>query len=238
MFYVADKAWIDLDPYLDINTFDLFKDKIELGIAKNHQRIVPAVTPKSTFLDSSINSLYDERLQYADIVEPQNLNFYSKFKGATIGSFLYLRNCNNYPKDYHLKHLQANTSNSLFSSDFQFLFDWIREQECFSEYGRTVFFINDAWQQGTVHRDYPLNSTTKKKDMFIWISGSSLKKIFLYNENTQEKIFCPSRSAIFNNLNYHGSENNSWYSSWSLRVDGVFNKKWADKIGISAYYDL
>ena len=77
MFYIADKPWVDLDAHLDIKTFDSFKDKIELGIANNHQRIVPAVTPKSTFLDSSIDSLYDQRLKYAGVVDPQNLNFYS-----------------------------------------------------------------------------------------------------------------------------------------------------------------
>ena len=238
MFYIADKPWVDLDAHLDIKTFDSFKDKIELGIANNHQRIVSAVTPKSTFLDSSIDSLYDQRLKYAGVVDSQNLNFYSKFKGATIGSFLYLRNCNNYPKDYHLKHLHNHTSASFFSLNFQFIFDWINDQDCFSEYGRTVFFISDAWQQGAVHRDYPLHSTTKKKDMFIWISGSSLKKIFLYDEELNNKIFCPGRSAIFDNLNYHGSENNSWYTNWSLRVDGVFNKKWAEKVGVAEHYNL
>jgi hypothetical protein len=238
MFYINNNIWVDLDQHLDLTSFDSLRDQIELTMAKHHRSIIQAVTPKSTFLDSEINSYYDEMSKYAEAVEPQNLNFYSKFKGATIGSFLYLRNCKNYPHDYHLKHLHNHTSNSFFSSDFQFLFDWIEKQKCFSEYGRTVFFINDAWQRGAIHRDYPLYSTTKKKDMFIWISGSSLKKLFVYNEQTHEKIYCASRASIFDNLNYHGSENDSWYSTWSLRIDGVFNKAWADKVGISQHYKL
>jgi len=134
------------------------------------------------------------------------------------------------------KHLKSTVRRRKFADDFQFIFDWIDAQDCFEEYGRVMFFLSEPNSVGKIHRDYPLWAIHSPSDMFLWISSSTEKQIFVYDEVTNEQVLANSRAVLFDNCNYHGANNASDAVAWSLRVDGIFKKEWAEKVGIYNHF--
>jgi len=43
---------------------------------------------------------------------------------------------------------------------------------------------------------------------------------------------------VFSTHNVHASEGHSQCAAWSLRIDGKFNKDWAEQAGIAEYFNL
>ena len=108
-------------------------------------------------------------------------------------------------------------------------------------YPRTYQYKNlneyEPGQTTAIHTDYgDINS--EKKDMFIWLTGRFKKKIILKDENTNNVYISPHRAMIFNNVNWHGSIGNDQFSSWSLRIDGVFSPEWANAVNLTEYFKL
>jgi hypothetical protein len=134
------------------------------------------------------------------------------------------------------KHLKSAVRRRKFADDFQFIFDWIDAQGCFEEYGRVMFFLSEPNTTGKIHRDYPEWAVHSPSDMFLWISGSPEKQIFVYDTVTDEQVLANSRAVLFDNCNYHGANNASNSVVWSLRVDGIFKKEWAGKVGIYTHF--
>lgn len=241
MKLINGQPCINLDNYLDISEFDKLEDKIILSIAKNAKYIEPSYTPHFSFYNKKLIGYLEEKEQnkfkFKDLDE-HGINWLTKLQGtATLGTQLVLRGNRGYPKTYNLKHTDAYSINLPACNDFQFLFEWIDNQNCFSEYGRTMFWINEPNQTTTMHTDYG-NVSSDKRDMFIWITGRFPKSILLFDDITEEVFESNARSIIFNNTNWHSSKGHPCYSSWSLRIDGVFNKPWAAKVGIADYFRL
>ena len=239
MKLINNKIWINLENHLDMTAFDAMHEQIIYAIAKNAKYIEPSYTPKHTFFNQSNPGFAEERsnnnklLPKLDIAQ---LNCYTKLSGAvTLGSQLVLRGNTGYPTRYVLKHLDENSINSPCKNDFDFLFKWIEDQRCFTEYGRTLFWINEPAQQTTLHTDYG-NINSEKRDMFIWLTGKFRKKILIKDNDTGELHESSYRAMVFNNVNWHSSCGDDQFSSWSLRIDGVFNPRWAEDAGIKDYY--
>lgn len=150
----------------------------------------------------------------------------------TLGNMLVLTTIDKYAN----KHLKSKVSRRQLTDDFQFIFDWIDAQDCFQEYGRVMFFFSEPNSAGKIHRDYPEHAIHSPSDMFLWISGPVEKRIFVYDKDTGEKVYSPSRAVIFDNCNFHGTENLNDSTAWSLRVDGIFKKEWAEKVGIYDHF--
>jgi hypothetical protein len=164
------------------------------------------------------------------------LNCYTKLSGAvTLGSQLMLRGNTGYPTRYVLKHRAEHSVDSPFKKDFDFLFKWIEDQKCFTDYGRTLFWINEPSQRTALHTDYG-NINSEKRDMFIWLTGKFRKKILIKDTDTDELHMSPYRAMVFNTVNWHGSCGHDEFSSWSLRIDGTFDPIWAEAVGIKDYY--
>lgn len=134
------------------------------------------------------------------------------------------------------KHLKSTVSRRLLTDDFQFILDWVEAQDCFEEFGRVIFFFSEANSTGKIHRDYPEWAIHSPSDMFIWISGPVVKKIFVCNKEVTEKVYSQSRAVTFDNCNFHGTENPNDSVAWSLRIDGIFKKEWAEKVGIYNHF--
>lgn len=241
MKYINGHLWINLENHLDMNSFDKINDQIIFAIAKNSKYIEPSFTPRHSLLNTEHPGFLEERIKYNQVypeLDISQLNWYTKLSGAvTLGSHLMLRNNTGYPSTYQFKHLKSFTSETLFAPDFNFLFNWINEQNCFSEYGRVMFWINEPSQLSAFHTDYG-NLNSDKKDMFIWLTGNFRKKILIKDTETGNIHSSPYRAMTFNNINWHGSCGDSNSTSWSLRIDGIFAKSWAESVGIKGYFNL
>jgi hypothetical protein len=241
MNLINEKLYIDLENYLDMESFNAIEDQICYNIAKNAQYIEPSYTPHFSLYNKDVLGYLEERNKHKTTFSefnPQQVNWYTKLKGtATLGTQLLIRGNKGYPKTYPLKHLNEHSVNMPCHNDFQFLFDWIEKQHCFVEYGRTMFWINEPNQKTALHTDYG-NVTLDKRDMFIWLTGRYPKSLLLMDNETKQIFETNARAMVFNTINWHGSKGHTDYVSWSLRIDGLFDPDWAQKVGIKEYYGV
>lgn len=241
MKLINEKLWIDLEKYLDMQGFYDIEDQICYAIAQNAKYIEPSYTPHFSLFNKNVEGYLEERNKYRTFVPefgPNELNWYTKLKGsATLGTQLLVRGNKGYPRTYPLKHLNEHSVNMPCYADFKFLFNWIEQQNCFLEYGRTMFWINEPNQKTAFHTDYG-DIQLDKRDMFIWLTGKHPKKLLLMDSKTHQVFETSSKALVFNTINWHGSKGHADYTSWSLRIDGVFNPDWANKVGIKEYYGV
>lgn len=245
------KLIVELESFLDIPALDSISEKVNFAIAKNHDKILPSFGQEQTALHQDSILFYEEekrRLELTNIkfADKKTEDVYLKLQGAsTLGSHLNLTQGGS----FFTKHDPKLATHRSFANDFKCLFDWIDAQRCFKEYARVIFFFSEAGQVGTLHRDYPSwlrwnpdvvpSPPVDKyppKDMFLWISSTANKRLFVYNEDTQERQYTQTRAATFHNYNYHGTENQGNNYAWSLRIDGTFTKEWAEKVGVYTFF--
>ena len=241
MYLIDNQHFINLEQYLNIDSFDDMWDSMCLAIGQSYADIQPGPTPQQTLYDQNETSYFDLRnkikQQFPDLDFRQTNTVALMSKTVTIGNVLNLKVVKSYPEFYNFKHLDSYTTLTESGKNFSFLFDWINNQNCFEQFGRTVLFINWAGQKGSIHRDYYDTNLNNRKDQFIWISSKHPKKFFLFDDTTNQKHYNNYRACIFNNCNFHGSENNQNYATWSLRIDGIFNRQWSKEIGLEKYYE-
>ena len=240
MNLINDKPFIELDNFLNLSTLDKFEEEICLGFAKSEKYISLGSTPTQSILNSNNHSAFQDvkrqaKLRYPDLTEKE-LEWYSLIKGGEAhGYVLFLKNIKRYPEDFRYKSLKDHCIYAPAAEHFKFLFKWIDEQNCFKEYGRVLFFVSHPGQTGMIHKDNV--GIENLKDQYLWITGKKFpKSIFLYDKTSEERIYAKSRSTVFDNRNYHGTENPHECATWSLRIDGVFNEDFLEKTGIKNYF--
>lgn len=245
------KLIVELESFLDIPALDNISEKINFAIAKHHDKILPSFGQEQTALHQDFVLFYEEEKRRIDLAnikfaDKKTEDMYLKLQGAsTLGSYLNLTQGGS----FFTKHDPTLVKRRLVANDFNCLFDWIDAQGCFNEYARVIFFFSEAGQLGTLHRDYPswlrwnpgLTPGTPvikypPRDMFLWISSTVNKRLFVYDEDSQEKQYTQTRAATFHNYNYHGTENQGNGYAWSLRIDGTFTKEWAEKVGVYNFF--
>jgi hypothetical protein len=240
MQFINNQPFVDLSNFLDLQKLDSFEEEIFLGIAKSEEYISSASTPTKSILNSADGIAYQDVRNSAEKKYPflskRGIEWYSLLKGGeSHGHVLFLRNIRNYPAEFKYKNCKDFCTYTPAAQHFKFLFDWIDEQKCFDEYGRVLFFISHPGQTGMTHRDNV--GIEFLKDQYIWITGNKFpKSIFLYNNETDEKIYSTSRAVTFNNQLFHGTENRNPVASWSLRIDGKFSQELLDKAGIRNFF--
>lgn len=240
MKLINNQHFANLDQYLDLKKLDSYEEALCLGFAKSEKYISLASTPTKSILNSNnriaFQDIKKEASQKYPDLNSKEVEWYSCMKGGeTHGYILFLRNIKNYPKDFIFKSKNSHCVYMPSANNFKFLFDWIEEQQCFKEVGRVLFFISLPGQSGMIHRDNV--GIEFVQDSYLWITGNKFpKSIFLYDDETKQKIYANSRSVIFDNQNYHGTENNNTSATWSLRIDGVFKEEWLKLVGLDQYF--
>jgi hypothetical protein len=115
-----------------------------------------------------------------------------------------------------------------WASKFSLLMDFIKTLP-FERTGRILIIYDDKGGQVPAHRDH------LEKDVcheFIWFRTNLRKPFFMYNHETEEKLYVKSYSAWFDTVNqFHGSDAVPGLS-FSVRVDGVFQSEFRKNIPI------
>jgi hypothetical protein len=243
MKLINGQPFVNLEPYLDMSAFDNLEDRISYALAKNSDNFQTSSTTQDTLYDKTQTIFVNKVVAYkkdpalSELSEKQ-LEWYAKLnKGLTLGNHLTIRMKPGYPSTYVIKHIDRFTVESPWAADFDFVLDWVKNQKCFKEFGRVLFWVNESNQKTAWHRDYPDNNLDKR-DPFIWLTGKNKKSLMLKDPNTGEDYISDSRALVFNSTNPHCSLGNELYTSWSLRIDGVFDKEWATRAGIAEYYNV
>jgi hypothetical protein len=244
MYLINNQPFINLDRFLDISSFQNLIPHINLAIAKNAESIEVGTSSQMNLLDQNLKAFRDVKAHYWGHPDkyPPNLNSsqmdtYLKLnKYVTLTETLAVRGTRNYNRDisnFLKKHLVEGSVDTPSAKDFRFLTDWINDQNCFEEYGRIIFFISEAGATGIAHKDH----SSQVKDMFIWLTNPAAPKIIkLVDKITGIRHKSESNSAVFDNREYHETINPTPWTSWSLRIDGVFKREWALKAGIYKHF--
>jgi hypothetical protein len=115
-----------------------------------------------------------------------------------------------------------------WASKFCLLMDFIKTLP-FERTGRILIIYDDKGGEVPAHRDH------LEKDVcheFIWFRTNLRKPFFMYNHETEEKLYVKSYSAWFDTVNqFHGSDAVPGLS-FSVRVDGVFQSEFRKNIPI------
>jgi len=236
MYLINDQIFYSLENYLDMAAFDALSDQIRFALAKNYTHFDVASTSQENLEDQdtvSVRRLRKQSLEkYSGNLNLQEANVLAKLSNSvTLGTHLIVRGSD----AYRNKHLNNHANISTFSDQFKFLFDWINLQNCFSEYGRVIFWINEANQRTAFHMDYKPKFKGLYKDPFIWLTGDPPKQLMVKDTATGEIHYSNARALIFDTSNYHASLAPPNYAAWSLRIDGKFTDEFIQKTNLTKY---
>lgn len=234
---INNNIFINLESFLDMKKFYSLEESIDYNLAKNYVYTNEGTTCEDCLYDKNFLTFTDTfrslKLLHPELNDSQ-LSELTKFKTCNLGKILFVKKITT--KNYDKKHLKEYASSTNCEKDFKFLIDWIDDQECFTEYGRIMFFLNEPNQTTAVHRDYSV-FYPHEKDMFIWLTGmKKRKRLFVLDPDTNVEYENIYRACLFENDNYHYSRGIENLRSWSLRIDGIFNRNWAKKVGIENFF--
>jgi hypothetical protein len=246
MIGVNGKPWIDLEPFVDIESLAAQKPKIAAALAASHSMRYPSIVgAQGNLYDQSLVELgdyaktliADPDYEYKHLIKllgsAPKIQLFCKYMYdvVSLNEAIHLRTAR--VGDYFHKHLAEHCVDTPAFQYFKFFREWLDAQNIFSEYGRVVFFVNEAGVSSIRHRDYP--DGVSRKDNFIWMSLDGRKSFWIWDEEKQEQHNITSRAAVFDNADWHGSDPCK-YTGWSLRVDGVFSDEFLDKTGLREHY--
>ena len=116
------------------------------------------------------------------------------------------------------------------AEEFRSLFRFI-ETLPFKSLGRVLIIYDHSGLKVPAHRDHLETSLCHN---FIWFRTNERKRFYMYNPQTQEKLYVQSYSAWFDTVNqFHGSDPSSGLT-FSIRVDGIFNDEFQKQIPFCA----
>ena len=90
----------------------------------------------------------------------------------------------------------------------------------FSHIGRCNLMGLASNDHGTVHRD-GVPDDKPEVDHFVTFCPHGDKRLFLWDEDKQQRLAVPGRAYWFNDSDYHGVDADPFFR-YSIRVDGVF----------------
>jgi len=130
--------------------------------------------------------------------------------------------------DWTTKHLHDRDFTEQSKEFFPKTCAYIRSLP-FKNVGRCDLMGLEANDHGTIHRDnYERRFDPPIMD-FITICPADNKSLFLWHEETKEKLFVPGKAYTFNDMNYHGVEPEKHFR-YSIRIDGTFTDEFREKI--------
>lgn len=246
MYTITSLPYIDLSEYVDLLGINLIKNDIIVGIVKSRELITEGGASTYNCYNKTMHSIIDvmhnarspfyihneyginyEFYKKLNFV-PRDCTMFAKYSGAyqQMGQVLFLRNT------------ELITNKSLPSCydtpayiNFNSLKEWITNCQAFDEIGRILIFLNSPNEVHSIHRD----TFTGRPDNFIIINLDPTKKeLSVYGDNNVKHVI-DCKVSVFDIRNYHGTVGGD-HPSWTLRIDGKFNKKWAESAGIWSHF--
>lgn len=245
MYKVNGKPYIDTDQWLgdQLAELDKLKNAITLGLATTHWDELTyghGVYDKDNYTDAAAqDELYRKGIHpdqaELDSILPglNNDQTYTylkmRYKTQGGGKRVTLRTSDRYI-DVNKPDMCKDTKNFV---NFPFLRSWIKTLPM-AGIGRVILFVQQEGMCTPIHSDLRHSRESKgykaifpPAHEFLWFGFD--KRLFMVDEDTQERFPVTSKSAWFNSFDLHGSEPDV-YTKFSLRVDGQFTEEFRAKI--------
>ena len=246
MFLINGQVYLDLEPYVDMEGLMKIEKDIIYGIVKSRNSFTDGGASYHNFYDPSVPSLLDQCWK-PQITDPNNPNYeYFKkldfsisdcrmfaryaLRNRQMGQTIHLRNR---PQGGSVGKANAdeNVDTKLYQH-FPTLKKWINNLKIFDSIGRIVFWFNAPGEGGAIHKDQFIG----RPDHFILINLNLDSKDLFVLDNNGNKHIIKSRAFAFDGRNFHGTQGKDSYS-YTFRIDGVYNKEWAESIGVWDHFN-
>jgi hypothetical protein len=236
MHLINNQPIVDLSSYVNVQTLSELKPSLDYAVVKSSGSAKPGGLFSYMRLDQKGLGVYDisesevdKSLPFIqDLIDNDQLVSWLRYQKDIVYAQQTVQII--YAPDYATKHIKDKCIESKHASYFDSLFDWIKQENVFKEFGRVVVFLNEPGVPTHIHFDEP-----HRKNEFIWISLSNRKKFFIYDTETQTKHYLDGLVGIFDTSNYHGADAGD-YASWSIRIDGVFTDDFLNRTGMYEYF--
>jgi hypothetical protein len=248
MYTINGNYYFDFTPHIDMKGLEDIYSDIVLGIVKTdiEGAIKDSGADTGNFLDKSVPSIINTTQKA--IKDPTNpyykyyeeLGFdqaacrtFNKYvmELSTMGQLLILRGHGN--KSIYHKHKEDSCFDYPAYTHFPKLKNWIDNLKVFDSIGRIIFWFNAPGEYGSIHRDTFLGYP----DHFILFNMRPERKdLFVIHPETKEQLVIPSKAYVFDTRNYHGTMGKD-FSGFTFRIDGVYNKEWAQSVGIWDHFN-
>ena len=244
MYTINGLPYIDLSTNIDLSRLISIQNEIVFGIVKSRELITEGGASSWNCLNRDIpsivdilynsnctthihnkNGLYYEFYKKLNFV-PRDCVMFAKYVGEyqQMGQILFLRT-----HDLIEHKSLPDCHDTLAYINFPSLRKWITDCKVFDKVGRILFFLNSPNELHSIH----LDTFTGSPDNFIIINlNPHLKELSVYGD---KKYVIGCKVSVFDTRNYHGTIGND-FPSWTLRIDGKFNKAWAESAGIWDYF--
>ena len=247
MHTINGLPYIDLTPYVDVQGLRNIEHDIALGLVKSKMNFHDSSANRNNCLDQSRSTMLHEITE--DVLKDETGPFYNQFmelkfnrtdcamfiryvkKVQTLGQMLSLRKLNQ-DLNISLKSFENGCKDTILYNNFPSLKEWVSKLKIFDQVGRITFWLNTPGELGCIHKD----TYQGWPDNFIHINLDPERKTVFLLEDDGNKININSEVSVFDIRNYHGSQGND-YHGWTLRIDGLYNKEWAEQVGIWNYFN-
>ena len=233
---ILNQNYITFDKFLDIDTLLAMRPKISALIALHSNYIRPTKYNSTNLLDGTNGIPYfteeiktnldklENKEMFEELIDNDALGTYLLFEEERLtseGSF-----------SVTLQYIDSNSNvvQTDINSKFDFLYEWVNNQNIFENIQRVNFFVTWKDTQTLIHRDW--NEDAAEPLHSLHINFSKSKSLFLIDLDTEEKIYLTGHCNWFDTRNYHGTDKVK-RSCFSLRIIGKFSEQFLDKLNKS-----
>jgi hypothetical protein len=258
---INNRPYIDMESYLDMETFDLLQPEIIRGFAEAREFAKEGtwMSPGFTFDDMSYKPFWKpiyqamaefQALPDADPIKQQGMELYKDFKNYRqrnkFTRFLKMALGAYDPYIYYFLWEEGSwddrtavrtlTEEAVY---FPTVVKWVEQMitdGIFEHIGRVIFFHCEHDGIPFEHRDLDakngMNVVKPHRNEFIHVRPNTKKAMYLWDPETKNKTYLNTRAAWWNDVDWHGGER-IMEQSYSLRIDGKFTDEFRKKLGIA-----
>jgi hypothetical protein len=258
---INGNTYINMEPYLDMETFEKLQPEILAGfaLARENAKEGTWMKPGFNFANMSyilhwkpIYQAMDEfmelpkddpiyqaglKLMPKDFKNFQERNIFTRYLKMAMGAYdpyiyYYLWEEGSWDDRTAPRKLTPEAEH------FPNVVKWIESLigTIFEEVGRVIFFHCEADGIPFEHRDLDarngIDVVKPHRNEFIHIRPNTKKAMYLWDPESKDKTYLNTRAAWWNDVDWHGGEK-IMEQSYSLRIDGKFTEDFRKKLGIS-----
>lgn len=253
-------TYIDLEKYLDMQTFENLQPEIFLGFANGREFAKEGTWMKPGFtwekasyiinwkpIPVAIEEFYN--LPDSDPIKIHGMSLYKNFENHKernkFTRFLKMAMGAYDPYIYYFLWEEGSwddrTSARKLTDEAKYfpnVVSWVENlisKNIFKNIGRVIFFHCEAGGIPFEHRDLDarngVNVEYPHRNEFIHIRPNTKKSFYVWDPDNKNKIYINSRAAWWNDQDWHGGEM-IMEPSYSLRIDGKFSDSFRKQLGI------
>lgn len=248
---INKQTYIDMEPFIDMDSFDLLQPEIYRGFATAREFAKEGtwMEPGFTFDDMSytvnwtpiyqamrdFNNLSDDdpikvegmKLWPTDFKDYKQRNLFTRYLKGAMGAYD--------PYIYYFLWEEGDWDNrpderqmTEESKHFPGVVDWVlklKEDKIFDHIGRVIFFHCEHDGIPFEHRDLDakngMNVVKPHRNEFIHVRPDTRNQFYLWDPEKKIKYGINTRAAWWNDQDWHGG-NRVMTQTYSLRIDGKF----------------